>query len=193
MKPGASAMTFPFKATLLGALLALSACGSTPITFHTLTPAHANLPTVGGTGTIRIESLTVPPAVDRPQIVVRQGDTGIAILETQWWAASLADEMRSALVDQLANSNPRPPLLLRVDVQRFDSVPGQYARFDAQWRLRPASGTDRPSLLCRTTLQSPAGSGIDDVVLAHQNNLKRFAAQVSRAAASAAGQCPGTP
>lgn len=35
-------MTLPLKITLLSALLALGACSSTPITFHTLTPAQWN-------------------------------------------------------------------------------------------------------------------------------------------------------
>ena len=186
-------MTFPLKITVVGMLLLLAACSSTPITFHTLTPAHWNTATGAEAGSIRIESITVPPQVDRPQIVIRQGDSGVAILETQWWAASLADELRSALVDQLANSNPRQSMLLRLEVQRFDSVPGQYALLDVKWRLRPAGGTERPPLTCRTTLQSPAGPSIDNVVLAHQNNLKRFAAQVSQAVDRSTGQCPTAP
>lgn len=186
-------MTLPLKITLLSALLALGACSSTPITFHTLTPAQWSNSTGTDAGGIKIESISVPPQVDRPQIVVRQGNSGVAILDTQWWAASLVDELRSALVDQLANSNPRQPMLLRLEVQRFDSVPGQYALLDVKWRLRPASGSDRAPLTCRTTLQSPAGASIDDLVLAHQNNLKRFAAQIRQAVDRPSNQCPSAP
>lgn len=186
-------MSVPLKITLVTALLLLAACSSEPIAFHTLTPAHWSSPPQAEAGTIRIESISVPPQVDRPQIVIRQGDSGVAILETQWWAASLADEFKSALVDQLANSNPRQSVLLRLDVQRFDSVPGHYALLDVKWRLRPASAPDRPALTCRTTLQSPSGPSIDDVVLAHQNNLKQLAAQISQAVDSASKQCPTLP
>jgi hypothetical protein len=186
-------MTSPLKITLMGALLLLAACSSAPITFHTLTPAYVSNTTGADTGTIRVESITLPPAVDRPQIVTRQGDSSVAILETQWWAASLAEEFESALVDQLANSNPRQSLLLRLQVQRFDSVPGQYALLDVKWRLRPASATERAPLTCRTTLQSPAGPSIDDLVLAHQNNLKRFAAQIRQVVNSPSSQCPTAP
>jgi uncharacterized lipoprotein YmbA len=79
----------------------------------------------------------VPPQVDRPQIVIRQGNSGLAILETEWWGASLADELRSALIDQLNNTSGRGNVSVRIEVQRFDSIPGQYALIDAKWRLRP--------------------------------------------------------
>ena len=116
----------------------------------------------------------------------------LAILETQWWAATLADELRSALVDQLANSKARQAVALRVDVQRFDSVPGQYALLDVRWRVRQVNG-DRPALTCRTTLQSPAGPSIDELVVAHQNNLKRFAALINQTVDTSLKGCPTAP
>ncbi|WP_455824494.1 PqiC family protein [Pseudomonas graminis] len=183
-------MTFPLKITLVSALLLIAACRSEPIAFHTLTPAHWSNSAQAVAGDIRIESISVPPQVDRPQIVIRQGESGVAILETQWWAASLADELKSALVDQLANSRARQPMSLRVEVQRFDSVPGHYALLDVKWRLRQTGSSDRPPLTCRSTLQSPAGPSIDDVVVAHQNNLKRFAAVIGRAAGLSGAECP---
>ncbi|MGE1155379.1 PqiC family protein [Pseudomonas kitaguniensis] len=183
-------MTFPLKITLMTALLLLAACSSEPIAFHTLTPAHWSNATRADAGGIRIESISVPPQVDRPQIVIRQGNSGVAILETQWWAASLADELKSALVDQFANSDARQAVSLRLDVQRFDSVPGQYALLDVRWRLRQTSGGDRPTLTCRSTLQSPAGPSIDEVVAAHQNNLKRFATLISQVVDKQLKACP---
>ena len=182
-------MRLPLKITLLTTLLLLAACRSEPIAFHTLTPAHWSDSSRTDSGGVRIESLSVPPQVDRAQIVVRQGDSGLAILETQWWAASLADELRSALVDQLANSNSGQAVALRIEVQRFDSVPGQYALLDVRWRLRQVNG-DRPALTCRSTLQSPAGASIDDLVVAHQSNLKRFAALINQTLDTSLKGCP---
>ena len=187
-----AAMTLPLKITLLATLLLLGACRSEPIAFHTLTPAHLSPSTRAEAGGVRIESISVPPQVDRAQIVIRQGDSGLAILETQWWAATLADELRSALVDQLANSNARQAVALRVEVQRFDSVPGKYALLDVRWRLRQING-DRPALTCRTTLQSPAGPSIDELVVAHQNNLKRFAALINQTVDTSLKGCPTAP
>jgi uncharacterized lipoprotein YmbA len=190
MTTGATTMAFSLKITLVTALLLVAACRSEPIAFHTLTPAHWNQAPRGGDGEIRIESISVPPQVDRPQIVIRQGDSAMAILETQWWTASLVDELRSALGDQLLGSHPRHSASVRIEVQRFDSVPGQYALLDVKWRLRQAGEGAPPRLTCRTTLQSPSGPTIDELVLAHQANLKRFAALISQAADQSPAECP---
>ena len=179
-------MVFPLKITLIAALAVLAACRSDPIQFHTLTPAQ--LSTHSGTTTdIRIESLVVPPQVDRPQIVVREGNTGMAILETQWWGASLVDELRSALADQMVNSNPQRKLSVRLEVQRFDSIPGQYGLIDVKWRLRNG---EEILMTCHSTLQTPSGPSIDELVAAQQTNVKRLAALISQGASGTRSSCP---
>ncbi|MFK0087494.1 membrane integrity-associated transporter subunit PqiC [Pseudomonas sp. NPDC090755] len=182
-------MAHASKFALLGLALLLAACRSDPIHYHTLIPQQ---PTPASAVDVQLERVSVPPQVDRPQVVVRQGNSGLAILETEWWGASLADELQNALVTQFASSNAQPSLGLRVDVQRFDSVPGQYALFDAQWRLRPANGKDTATLNCRSVIQTPAGATIDDLVLAHQQNLKRFTELVSQAARGGSSRCPAS-
>lgn len=178
------------KLTLVATLSLLAACRSDPIEFHTLTPAQLPGNTKAATD-IQIEGLTVPPQVDRPQIVVREGNTGMAILETQWWGASLVDELRSALTDQMVNGNPNRKVSVRLEVQRFDSIPGQYGLIDVKWRLQAPAATD--SLLsCRSTLQTPSGPSIDELVAAQQNNVRRLAEMISQAANSAQKGCPST-
>ncbi|WP_130931841.1 PqiC family protein [Pseudomonas sp. Sample_24] len=185
-------MAFPMKMTLVVALSLLTACRSDPIQFHTLTPAQLSGNTRATTD-IQIEGLTVPPQVDRPQIVVREGNTGMAILETQWWGASLVDELRSALLDQMVNNNPQRRISVRLEVQRFDSIPGQYGLIDVKWRLRGANGDENTLLSCRSTLQTPSGSSIDELVAAQQNNVKRLAAVISQAASGSQKGCPSNP
>ncbi|WP_223507191.1 membrane integrity-associated transporter subunit PqiC [Pseudomonas sp. GL-RE-29] len=182
-------MAFPLKITLVAALSLLAACRSDPIQFHTLTPAQLT-GSSRNTADIQIESLTVPPQVDRPQIVVRQGNTGMAILETEWWGASLVDELRSALDDQMINNNPQRRLSVRIEVQRFDSVPGQYGLLDVKWRLRTGNGSEGVMETCRSTLQTPSGPSIDELVAAQQNNVKRLAALISQAASGTQKGCP---
>ena len=75
-------MAFPLKLTLATAVLLLAACRSDPIQFHTLTPAQAGDHSRTTVGVIQIETLSVPPQVDRAQIVIREGNSGLAILET---------------------------------------------------------------------------------------------------------------
>jgi len=190
MTTGVMSMTPLPRITLLVALVALGACRSDPIQFHTLTPAQPAPSSHVAADEILIESVSVPPQVDRPQLVIRQGDSSLAILETQWWGATLVDELRSALIDQLSNTRAARKLSLRVDVQRFDSVPGQYALLDAKWRLRARESNTQ--LTCRSTLQTAAGSSINDVVIAQQANVKRLVALISQAATSASVACPAT-
>jgi uncharacterized lipoprotein YmbA len=180
-------MAVPLKFTVLAACLLLGACRSDPISFHTLTPVQ--LPNARTGTQIPIEGISVPPQVDRPQIVIRQGTSGLAILETQWWGASLADELRSALTDQLSNTGGRDNVSVRIEVQRFDSIPGQYGLIDVKWRLRPIGAADNGLQTCRSTLQTPSGPSIDDLVSAQQNNVKRLAALISQAAGNPRG-CP---
>jgi len=173
---------------LASAVLMLTACRSDPIQFHTLTPAQPAGHTNGVFAEIQIESVSVPPQVDRPQIVIRQGKSGMAILETEWWGASLVDELRSALAEQLSVAKPTDKSSLRVDVQRFDSIPGQYALIEAKWRLR-LHGSDL-SLVCRSTLKTPSGASIQELVIAQQNNIKRLADLILRAAGGGSNGCP---
>ncbi|MEB0045199.1 MULTISPECIES: PqiC family protein [unclassified Pseudomonas] len=178
--------------TLIAALLLLAACRSDPIHFHTLTPMQVGSTTPGNGAQILIEGISVPPQVDRAQIVIRQGNSGLAILETEWWGASLADELRSALADQLANARPQHNVSLRVDVQRFDSIPGQYGLIDVTWRLRTLGDSSAPTLSCRSLLQTPSGAAIDDLVIAQQHNVQRLSALIAQAAGGTQTGCPSS-
>lgn len=168
----------------------LGACRSAPVHYHTLTPlADGALPANRHSSALLIERVTVPPQMDRTQVVVRQGSSELAILETDWWGASLADDLQSALADQL---NKRPITAarasLRVDVQRFDLVPGRYALLEVKWRLRTAGevGDDRIELNCQASLQAPSGETIEELVQAQQGNVQRLALLIS---ASGNGKC----
>lgn len=172
------------KPTLVAVALLLGACRSDPIHYHTLSPVQPE--GQRSSNDIQVEQVSVPPQVDRTQMVIRQGNSGLAILETEWWGASLADELHSSLDEQLNNPGAAK-LLLRVDVQRFDSIPGRYARMDAQWRLRTLGNDARP-LTCRSSLQTPAGGSIDELVTAHQHNVQQFVELVEQAASRKA--CP---
>ena len=185
-------MALSAKYTLLLAALLLAACRSDPIHYHTLIPVQAPEPAKAASVELQIERVSVPAQVDRAQLVIREGNSGLAILETEWWGASLADELRSALLDQLASSGGQPRMGLQVLVQRFDSVPGQYALMDVSWRLRALgahANANGAALNCRSVLQTPAGTSLDALVAAHQQNVKRLATLINQATAGGRG-CP---
>lgn len=176
---------------LLALLGMLTACRSDPVHYHTLTPLQAGpARAVQTSGNLTMERLTVPPQVDRNQLVVRQGSNGLAILETDWWGASLSEELQSALVDQLNHRQFSNKASLRVQIQRFDLVPGRYALLEAKWRLRTAL-PDREirELHCQSLLQVSAGGAVGDLVTAQQSNLANLADMIAE---SSHGRCPAS-
>lgn len=168
------------KGLIAGMLSMLCGCSSAPIHYHTLVPSQ---PEQRASTNIRVERVRLPPQVDRSQIVVRQGDSGLVILETEWWGANLVDEFQSALQDQLGGPTGGDALaLLRVDVQRFDSVPGRYALVDATWRLKRGGG--QADLTCRTVIQTAAENSVESLVRAHQDNLRKLVGAIAQVASS---------
>ena len=83
---------------IAGLLPLFCGCSSAPLHYHTLVPSQ---PGQRASANIRIERVSLPPQVDRSQLVIRQGSSGLVILETEWWGANLTDEFQSALQDQL--------------------------------------------------------------------------------------------
>lgn len=195
------------------AALTLAACGgSAPVRYYTLVPpADAYVPTATQSAiaappaSFQFELLPVgvPAQVDQPQLVVRQGGQGVAMLDGQRWIAPLGDEIRSALSADLARqlktqdvsglpASGKPVLRIKVDLRRFDSVPGSYALIDAAWSLRSLKGNT--SLSCTSRVQESVGEGYEALVQGHQRAIDQLAAQIATAAGPlAAGQsaiCP---
>jgi uncharacterized lipoprotein YmbA len=94
------------------------------------------------------------------------------------------DEFRSALQDQLGGPAGDAKAAVRVDVQRFDTVPGRYASLQAVWRLKLVGQAE---LSCRTSVQTAADNSITSLVNAHQVNLRKLAEAVRGSAAR--GSC----
>ncbi|MNY77217.1 hypothetical protein D3C86_2170440 [compost metagenome] len=63
---------------------------------------------------------------------------------------------------------------------------------DVKWRLRSGSEIDGVRIICRSTLQTPAGASIDELVLAQQKNVKRLAALINQASAGIQKGCPAS-
>jgi uncharacterized lipoprotein YmbA len=81
---------------------------------------------------------------------------------------------------------------VRLEVQRFDSIPGQYGLIDVKWRLRNVGDGDSALVTCRSKLQTPSGPSIDELVAAQQNNVKRLAALISQATRGTQNGCPSS-
>ncbi|QNK00507.1 PqiC family protein [Dyella telluris] len=187
--------------------LVLGACGSVPpVRYYTLVPpAGGDATAAPATQPFQFELLpvTVPAQVDQPQMVVRQGGQGVAMLQGQRWIAPLGDEVRGALSADLTRefraqdvtglpTEGKSTVRIKLDLRRFDSVPGSYAYIDAAWSVRPLKGGD--PLACTSRISETVGEGYDALVQGHQEAINKLAGQVGAVAgAIAAGQparCP---
>ncbi|WP_322066040.1 ABC-type transport auxiliary lipoprotein family protein, partial [Burkholderia ubonensis] len=82
-----------------------------------------------------------------------------------------------------------PVYRVSVNVQRFESWPGQRAAIDAVWSVR-AVGT-QVVMTCRTSVAEPVGDGYDALVAGHRRALDAIATQAAagvRALAARSGR-----
>ena len=212
-------------AIYLGAAIALAACASAPVHYYTLVAPDdpGRVPAGTDPAAIRFELLSfgVPADVDQPQLVVREGSERVALLDGERWIAPLSDEVHGALAADLARALPgqdvstlgaggKPVLRIKLDLRRFESVPGAYALIEAAWSLRrlndaagsdgaavgaaavgaaavgaaagaAAGGTAAPAT-CATSVKEAVGSGYDALVRGHQRALHRLAAEIAATA-----------
>lgn len=181
-----------------GAMLALAACASAPLHYYTLI-APADAPAGGAVPEAAAPSLpfqllpvSVPPQVDQPQLVVREGGQGVALLGSERWIAPLGDEVRGALSADLARAlhsqdlgdltaSDAPLLRIKLDVRRFDSQPGSYALIEAVWSVRLLHGAQPGALACTSRISIPVGPGYPALVQGHQRAIAQLAEQIAAA------------
>ncbi|MGH2627914.1 MAG: PqiC family protein, partial [Anaerolineales bacterium] len=138
--------------------VALTGCGSSPpARFYMLSVA----PSVAAEGTekapadysVTVGPVSLPDAVDRPQLVVRVGTNQVALLEEHRWAEPLQGEIARVIAENLSQllgarqvvayspqTTGDEEYRVRVDIQRFDSLVGQSAQIDAVWAVRASAG-----------------------------------------------------
>jgi uncharacterized lipoprotein YmbA len=195
----------------LGVALTLAGCASAPLHYYTLVPPATDAASgdVALTPSLPFELLpvTIPAQVDQPQLVVRDGGQGVALLNSERWIAPLGDELRSALSTDLARQlhsedvsampgNDKPLLRIKLDVRRFDSLPGSYALIDASWSVRVmhVANGQGAAVACNSRVSETVGAGYDALVQGHQRAIGKLAAQIAAAAQSLGnGQTPACP
>ncbi|SDS83173.1 hypothetical protein SAMN05216198_2901 [Halopseudomonas litoralis] len=192
-----SCLLAPRRLLVLGSLLALSACSSTPMRYHTLIPtqpaeAAANAPSVEFQ--LQLMPVRIPMQVDQPSLIVRESDGQLSILETALWASPPADEFHDALAFALEHrlgvrdlaglpANPeRPVMSIRTDVRRFDSLPGSHTALDVVWSLELKNSQKQRALTCASQINEPATTEVASLVQAHQRSIGKLAEEIAGAA-----------
>ncbi|WP_280151110.1 PqiC family protein [Piscinibacter sp. XHJ-5] len=177
---------------MLAVSLLIGACSTPKLEerFHTLLPAQRAAPAPAATAIpVDVTPVAVPAQVDHAQWVVRQPDESLLMLEQDRWAAPLGDELRGAIVERLTSqwgaidvrgvAQPAPAVWrLRVDVQRFESIPGREARLEATWSLSASQRGVAP-LVCRTALVEGIGeTALTALAAAHRRAVARLADEI---------------
>jgi len=199
-------MTRPGSGWLLSLVALITACASAPLHYHTLVPAvdDAKRAAPARPYSVVIERVTVPADVDRVEMIVRRTDGQVALLEDQLWLAPLADEVKSALLVEiqrrLASSSPPAQervlsqISIGIDIQRFESAPGRYARIEATWALRAKTKPAEVVLTCSTAASERVGSGYVALVQGHQRAVEQIGDQIAGALQDlAANRTPACP
>ncbi|MEO8835506.1 MAG: PqiC family protein [Caldimonas sp.] len=194
------------------ALVAASCTSVTPVHVHTLMPAEIAAPgqAAAQSGraplTIVLSPIRLPAQVDRPQWLVRLPDDSLAVLEQDRWASPLRDELREAVLEELAVKygvseargaapGAAPPWRVSIDVRRFDSLPGREARSEGSWLIRGADARTQVAR-CDWLIREPAPGTLDALAAAHRRAVLRLAdaigAALVRLDRGEAASCPHT-
>jgi uncharacterized lipoprotein YmbA len=168
-------------------------CGSTlGSRFYTLSAT----PVPAGTSSdlsVAVGSVTIPAVIDRPQIVVSAGPNQVRLDEFNRWASPLQSNISRVVADNLAAilGTPRVSLFpqtmnaaadyrVAIQVQSFDSAPGDAATLDAVWTVSRAK--DGKSQTGRTAVREAAPqAGYDGVAAAHSRALARMSRDIADA------------
>jgi uncharacterized protein len=178
---------------ILSAALLAGGCASTPPA-HFYTLRAAAVPAASASNvSVTVGPVTVPADVDRPQMVVTTGPNQVKVDEFNRWASPLQNGIARALAEDLVAilGTPRVTLYpqalgtdadyrVAIEVQGFESAPGESASLDAVWTVRRMK--DGKTETGRTTVREPAKEkGYDALAAAHSRALTRLAADVAGA------------
>jgi uncharacterized lipoprotein YmbA len=188
------------------ASLALAGCAVSipPETFYALgaaiepaagQPSRANAASIA----VVVETARLPLLIDRPQLVVSIGDAQVVPLEQQRWAEPLSAQIPRVVALDLSRALPEARVStsddvvdgaaqgfrLALDVQRFESRPGDGIALEVAWTLRRTSGEIVASGRERLREAAP-GAGYEPLVRAHNRALATVSRTIAAALRSAA-------
>lgn len=180
---------FSYAVLSLAGLSLMSACS---------TPANPRIYTLQGEAVQAIQAgqgpqrlidlapVIVPERVMRRQLVLRDSQTQLKVLEQDRWSSLLPDELSNALSDALQHrlqaldvsqvgggSAGLPVYRINTEVSRLDASLGGQVQATVGWSVRRV-GTDRVQT-CVGQFQQEAGETVASVVQAHQRLVQRLA------------------
>jgi uncharacterized lipoprotein YmbA len=178
--------------TTLCTLAALAGCASPASRFYTLsavpTPAAPSSDV-----SVTLGPVSVPATVDRPQIVVRTDPNQVRLEEFNRWASPLQNNIARVVAENLVAllGTPRVTVVpqtlgaeadyrVALEVQRFESAPGEAATLDAVWTVSRTK--DGQAQTGRTTVREPSpDKGFEALAAAHSRAVARLSQDIADA------------
>lgn len=126
---------------------AVTGCASANSRFYTLDSTAAPQGARPASYAVLVGPVSLPASVDRPQFVLQVAPNRVELDEFNRWAAPLDDSIARAVAGNLAvllgtsRVAPAPfaygvpDYQARIDVQRFEAVPGETVLVDAVWAV----------------------------------------------------------
>jgi uncharacterized lipoprotein YmbA len=179
------------------ALAAIPAgCASPPSHFYTLNAGAAPAATADATAsglTVIVGPVSIPALVDMPQIVVRTGVNQISVDEFNRWASPLQSNISHVVADNLVVMLGTPRVMLyqqaqntdgdyrvSIDVQTFESAPGDAATLSALWVVRRVK--DGKTQIGRTAIREPTPEkSYQALAAAHSRALSHLSEDIANA------------
>lgn len=188
-------------APALSLALLLAGCASPPSRFYTLSAAAA----AGGPASdlsVAVGPVSVPAAVDRPEIVVTTGPNQVRLEEFNRWASPLQGEVSRTVAQNLAvqlgtaqvtqfpqTTGADARYRVTIEVQTFDSVPAEAATLDAVWTVRRTQ--DGRTETARTRVREPTtGTGYADLAAAHSRAIAALSLDIAAALRTLSRRAP---
>jgi uncharacterized protein len=184
---------FTATAAVCALIILTPGCGATPASrFYTLSAAAA--PAAPSSNlSVAVGPVSVPAMVDRPQIVVTTGPNQVRVEEFDRWAAPLQSGIARVVAENLVAMLGTPRVMLSsqilgadadyravIEVQSFDSAPGEAAVLNAVWTVRRAR--DGKAETGRTTAREAVQEkSYDALAAAHSRALTRLSRDIADA------------
>ncbi len=183
----------------------LAGCASTSPRFYTLVPESGHNPSgaAAAGSRMKVDPVRIPAQVDRLELVTQLPGSGIAIADGDRWIAPVADELQNALSVELlqrlgdgdlAKATGADSISVRLNVERFESSPNQYALIEASWRFELKEAGKDVRVVCRTRAYEQVREGYPDMVRGYQRAVALIADQIATVAQGSVGggvaECP---
>jgi uncharacterized protein len=178
--------------TLCVVAVLAAGCASQPSHFYTLSRTATPVTSTSSLSVV-VGPVAIPAVVDLPQIVVTTGPNQVMLNEYERWASPLQNNISRVVAENLVAllGTPRVSLFqqslnapvdyhVAIEVQSFESAPGEAASLNAVWIVRRTK--DGKSETGRTTVREPtAQGGYDALAAAHSRALARMSQDIAEA------------